>query len=141
VGKKNPTICDSINLRNVSNVLRNPRVTIKAADYKQVLFEIVKEGDFIYLDPPYSPESSTAYFTSYTNNGFSNKDQERLAEVYKQLDEMKCKVMLTNSNTPFVRELYSDFANNIRQANSKRAINCKAAKREGHTDLIIRNYT
>ena len=46
--------------------------------------------------------------------------------------------MLTNSNTPLVGELYAPFA--ITEVGSKRAINYKAAKREGHTDLIIRNY-
>ena len=46
--------------------------------------------------------------------------------------------MLTNSNTHLVRELYTPFA--LTEVNSKRAINCMAAKREGHTDLIIRNY-
>ncbi|MGB8024195.1 MAG: hypothetical protein WCF06_07740 [Nitrososphaeraceae archaeon] len=64
---------------------------------------------------------------------------KKLPEVFRQLHEMKCKVMLTNSNTPLVRELYAPFA--ITEAHSKRAINCKAAKREGHMDLIIRNYT
>jgi DNA adenine methylase len=136
---KNPTICDSSNLRNVSYVLRNSKVTIKALDYKEILLENAKEGDFIYLDPPYSPVSSTAYFTNYTYNGFSNKDQKELAEIYRQLDEMKCKVMLTNSNTPLVREFYAPFV--MVEVVSKRAINCKAAKREGHSDLIIRNYT
>ena len=106
-----------------------------------MLLENAKEGDFIYLDPPYSPVSSTAYFTSYTYNGFSNKDQERLAKVYRQLDEMKCNLMLTNSKTPLVRELYAPFANNTIEVGSKRAINCKASKRNGHTDLIIRNYS
>jgi site-specific DNA-adenine methylase len=108
--------------------------------YKETLLENAKEGDFIYLDPPYSPESPTANFTSYTYNGFSNKDQEKLDEVYKQLDEMKCKVMLINSNTPLVRELYAPFATNTMEVDSKRAINCKGAKREGHSDLIICNY-
>jgi DNA adenine methylase len=107
---KNPPICDSSNLRNVSHVLHNCKVTIKAADYKETLLENAKEGDFLYLDPPYSPQSSTAYFTSYTTDGFSYNDQKKLAEIYKQLDEMKCKVMLTNSNTPLVRELYSPFS-------------------------------
>jgi DNA adenine methylase len=138
---KNPSICDSSNLRNVSVALSCYNVTIKAADYKEILLENAKEDDFIYLDPPYSPESSTAYFTNYTNNGFSNKEQKKLAEIYKQLDEIKCKVMLTNSNTPLVREFYAPFANYTVEVNSKRAINCKAAKREGHTDLIIRNYS
>jgi site-specific DNA-adenine methylase len=49
--------------------------------------------------------------------------------------------MLTNSNTPLVRELYAPYASNIIEVDSKRAINCKAAKREGHSDLIIRNYS
>jgi DNA adenine methylase len=136
----NPSICDSNNLRNISHILRNCNATIKAADYKDILLGNAKEGDFIYLDPPYSPVSTTAYFTSYTTNGFSNKDQEKLAQTYKQLAEIKCKVLLTNSNTTLVRELYSDFAKYTIEVDSKRAINCKASKREGHTDLIIRNY-
>ena len=64
--------------------------------------------------------------------------RSKIAEIYKQLDEMKCKVMLTNSDTPLVRELYAPFA--ITEVGSKRAINCKASNREGHSDLIIRNY-
>ena len=137
----NPSICDSSNLRNVSFVLRKYNPIIKACDYREMILENAKEGDFIYLDPPYIPLSPTAYFTNYTNNGFSNKDQKELAEIFRQLDEMKCKVMLTNSNTPLVRELYAPFARNTVEVDSKRSINCKAAKREGHTDLIIRNYT
>jgi DNA adenine methylase len=142
IGKyKNPTICDRSNLQNVSKVLRNPKVTIRVCDYKEMLLENAKAGDFIYLDPPYSPESQTAYFTNYTNNGFSYNDQKELAEIFRQLHEKKCRVMLINSNTPLVRELYADYANNTIEVGSKRAINCKAAKREGHTDLIIRNYS
>jgi hypothetical protein len=53
---------------------------------------------------------------------------------------IKTKVLLTNSNTPLVRELYASFSRNIIKLGSKRAINCKASKREGYTDLIIRNY-
>jgi DNA adenine methylase len=138
---KNPTICDTGNLRNVSAALRYSKVTIKTCDYKEILLQTAKEGDFIYLDPPYSPESSTAYFTNYTYDGFSYNDQKKLAEIFRQLDEMKCKVMLTNSNTPLVRELYAPFAKYTIEVDSKRTINCKALKREGHTDLIIRNYS
>jgi hypothetical protein len=89
-----PLICDATNLRNVSQVLnRNSKVTIRACDYKEMLLENAKEGDFIYLDPPYIPVSATANFRSYTKDGFSYKDHEALAEMFRQLDEMKCKVM------------------------------------------------
>ena len=52
---------------------------------------------------------------------------------------MKCKVMLTNSKTPLVRELYAPFASNTIEVNSKRVINCKAAKREGHSNYSHNN--
>ena len=136
----NPSICDGNNLRNVSNVLCNPEVTIKACDYKEALLD-AREGDFIYLDPPYIPVSSTAYFTSYTKYEFSPDDQKDLASVFRKLDERGCKVMLTNSDTPSTRELYSDYAKYTQGVDSKRSINSKGSKREGHTDLIIRNYS
>ena len=49
--------------------------------------------------------------------------------------------MLTNSDTPLARELYSDYAKYNEGVDSKRSINSKGSKREGHTDLIIRNYS
>ena len=97
---KNPIICNSSNLRNVSLALRYSKATIKASDYKEVLLENAKEGDFIYLDPPYNPVSSTAYFTKYTNSGFNNRDQKELAYVFTKLNDRNCEVLLSNSSTP-----------------------------------------
>ena len=62
-----------------------------------------KEYDFVYLDPPYKPVSETAYFTKYTNNGFTDQDQINLADIIKELDYKKCKILLSNSNTEFIR--------------------------------------
>ncbi|MBV9176510.1 MAG: Dam family site-specific DNA-(adenine-N6)-methyltransferase, partial [Nitrososphaeraceae archaeon] len=108
---KNPRICDSDNLRNVSIALRYySNITIKDGNYKEMLLENAREGDFIYLDPPYSPESSTACFTNYTCSGFDNKDQQELATVFRKLEERGCKVLLTNSDTPLIRNLYSGYA-------------------------------
>ena len=136
---KNPLICNSENLRNVSIALRSSDITIKVSDYKEMLLEHAKEGDFIYLDPPYSPVSSTAYFTNYTIFGFDNQDQKQLLDVFRKLDDRGCKVLLTNSDTQFIKDLYSDFA--IVEVNAIRAINCKGSKRAGHKELIICNYS
>jgi DNA adenine methylase len=139
----NPPIWGRDNLLNVSKVLSNsnPKVTISVCDYSKIL-ENTKAGDFIYFDPPYYKESKTAHFTSYTPDKFFKRDHIRLAEVFKQLHEMKCNVMLTNSNTPLVKELYSTFADFTKETESNRSINCKDSKRKtkGHMDLIIRNY-
>jgi DNA adenine methylase len=136
---KNPVICDSDNLKKVSVALRYSKAQIQVSDYKVILLQKAEEDDFIYLDPPYNPTSSTASFTDYTNTGFNDNDQKELADVFKKLDDRKCKVLLSNSDTPLIRKLYCDFT--IQEVQALRAINCKASKRVGHKELLIRNYS
>jgi DNA adenine methylase len=111
---------------------KNPRILNEA------LIENAKPGDFIYFDPPYEPVSQTSSFTSYARDGFSREDQTRLRDVYKALDRRGCKLMLSNSNVPFVRNLYSTF--NIDTVAAPRAINCNAKKRGKVSEVVIRNY-
>jgi DNA adenine methylase len=136
----NPLICDSQNLRNVSLALQKSRAIIKASDYKDVLLENAEEGDFIYLDPPYNPMSSTAKFTSYTNTGFNSEDQQELANIFRILTDRKCMLLLSNSNTLEVRKLYSDSDYKIMEVDVLRSINSNASRRVGHRELLIRNF-
>ena len=137
---KNPTICDAQNLRNISTTLRTSSSHLRVADYQKVLIQNATENDFVYLDPPYSPVSSTANFTGYTNTGFTNENQRRLAEVFKKLDKRGCRILLSNSDTPIIKNLYNEFSPYILKIDANRAINSKAAKRSGHPELLIRNY-
>jgi DNA adenine methylase len=98
---KNPVICNSNNLRNVSLVLRYSKAMIKISDYKEMLLENAKEGDFIYLDPPYNPASSTAYFTKYTDSGFNNQDQRELADIFRKLLKIVYTMAALNSRIFF----------------------------------------
>lgn len=132
---KNPLICDSGNLENVSNALA--RATILADDYRDVT-ENAQKGDFIYLDPPYQPVNNTSYFTAYTTDGFDDIDQSQLVGVFRKLNSKGCLLLLSNSDTPFIRDLYSDFSK--KEVDVQRAINCKASKRAGHKELLISNY-
>jgi DNA adenine methylase len=132
---KNPLICDSSNLENVSKVLAG--ATILADDYRNVI-QNARKGDFIYLDPPYQPLNNTSYFTAYTQDGFDDRDQSQLANIFRKLADNGCLVLLSNSDTPYIRELYSGFR--IKEVKAQRAINCKGSKRAGHNELIISNY-
>ena len=136
---KKPLICDSNNLCNISIILKYSNIVTETSNYKEVLSK-AKEGDFIYLDPPYKPISSTANFTSYTNNGFSDKDQEDLSKVFNKLADKGCLVLLSNSDSHYIETLYKDFKNKIIRIRAQRAINSNASKRKNHTELIIRNY-
>jgi DNA adenine methylase len=132
---KNPRTCDEDNLRAASDALRNARVEHKP--FENAL-KTAKKGDFVYLDPPYQPLSATSSFTSYTSKCFGELDQKRLAEVFAELDRRGCKVMLSNSDNEFVRELYKQFRLETVYAN--RAINCRADRRGRISELLVLNY-
>ena len=135
---KKPVICDSSNLKSVSSVLRRSNAEIQCVDYREMLSK-AETDDFVYLDPPYKPVSSTSNFTAYTHQGFGDDDQIKLKKTFMELNQKNCKVLLSNSDTPFIRELYSDFI--IREVEVQRAINSKGSKRTGHKELIISNYS
>lgn len=132
---KNPKIYDKDLIFSVYEVLKNVSITNK--DFEVVSLK-AKKGDFIYFDPPYYPINKTSSFVSYTDN-FSANEQIRLYKLFKMLDCEGIKVLQSNSNTDFIKELYKDFE--IIEVISKRAINCKGDKRGKITELIIRgNY-
>lgn len=132
---KNPKIYDKDLIFSVHEILKNVSITNK--DFEVVSLK-AKKGDFVYFDPPYYPINKTSSFVSYTDN-FSANEQIRLYKLFKMLDCEGIKVLQSNSNTDFIKELYKDFE--IIEVISKRAINCKGDKRGKITELIIRgNY-
>jgi len=135
---KNPVICDKDRLSRASAALNYSKAQLVVRSYKEALKKARKD-DFVYLDPPFNPLSSTAHFVDYTKSGFSEKDQEELAQVFKELDSKKCKVLLSNSDTEFTRKLYSGFEQH--RVRVGRAISCKGFSRTGYSELLVRNYT
>ncbi|MEK7227834.1 MAG: Dam family site-specific DNA-(adenine-N6)-methyltransferase [Patescibacteria group bacterium] len=129
---KNPNLCDAEALVAASKALRN--ATIASGDYKTILKEHAREGDFIFLDPPYLPISKYADFKRYTKDQFYEEDHRDLANEVRRLHELGCYVVLTNSNHPLVHELYGDFKIEIVQ--TKRYINCNAENRTGEDVLV-----
>lgn len=84
------------NLALVSKVFQDPNVYIKVEDYLNIEPRLVA-GDFVYLDPPYEPASSTANFTSYTCNGFGQQEQKDLAQFVNRIGSKGVKFVLSNS--------------------------------------------
>jgi len=124
-------------LIKASKLLKN--VTIKNESFEKVL-DNTKKGDFIYFDPPYYPINGTSKFTTYTKEAFLEEEQKKLAEVFKKLDKKGCKVMLSNSDTKFIKDLYKDYKKYTATVGARRFINCIAEKRGEITELVIRNY-
>ena len=135
----NPNIVNEDNLRSVSGILQSSKVSIKCRDFEAVLRDS-KKGDLVYFDPPYQPVSDTANFTSYTNKDFTYDDLSRLAELCKNLDSKGCKVLLSNSNSKEVADMFSSEPWKVSKIRANRSINSNSKKRTGHFELLIKNY-
>lgn len=132
---KKPAILQENKLRKASELLQG--AMIAPIPFTEAL-EKAKNGDFVYLDPPYFPLTSTASFTAYQKDAFLENEQKQLAQLFKELDEKGCFVMLSNSDTPFIRELYRKFS--IVTVKARRAINCIGTKRGKINEIVVRNY-
>lgn len=131
----NPVIVDEAGLRNASAAFQSAKLL--TGDFELVL-ENAESGDFVYIDPPYVPLSATSNFTGYTPGSFSTGDHYRLREVFEILKNRGCYVMLSNSNTETVRQLYKGC--NIKTVNAIRAINSDITKRGTIKELVILSY-
>lgn len=127
---KNPKICDVSVIRKVSEVLEN--VNIDCYDYNNIL-ELVEKYDLVYLDPPYHDT-----FTDYTKNRFEENEQKKLKRFVDILTQKGIYVMLSNSATDFIKDLYKDY----KQVNltTKYSLGGKGADRGNKQELLILNY-
>lgn len=133
---KNPRICDESALLDASQALQ--KVEIECETFPTVLERAQSDRDFVYFDPPYHPISATSSFTGYNRYGFRAADQERLRQTFAQLAQRGVKVMLSNSDCAFIRQLYQDF--HIHQIQASRAINSNAKRRGKISELVITSY-
>ena len=131
----NPGILNEGLLRTASVALQ--KTELAPHDFRD-LSAIARKGDFIYFDPPYQPLSKTASFTSYTSGSFGEKDQRDLAAIYAKLDRHGCLLMLSNSDTPLIRDLYAGF--HIHHVSARRMINSNGEKRGPVSEVVVLNY-
>ena len=130
---KNPRIC-------APDLLRPASAALQIADIAQQPFTAVLDYaktplDFVYFDPPYHPLSSTSRFTAYSRYSFAEKEQVDLRDAIAQLAARKVRVLASNSDCPFIRELYEGFQ--VETITAARSINSKASKRGKITEVLL----
>lgn len=130
----NPRIVDADNLLAASRALANTEIEL--GSYKDVLSRKAFPGDFIFLDPPYIPASTSSDFKRYNKEQFYMEDHQELARELTRLNELGCYFVLTNSDTPLVHDLYRDF--HVRVVATRRNISASAASRSSR-DVIVTN--
>ena len=120
--------------RSDSLLERFNNTTISNYDFEQFLrMSNPQENDFIFLDPPYDSE-----FSTYAQNEFTRKDQQRLADY--MLKECRSKWMLVIKNTDFIYSLYNHEGINIRFFDKKYLVSFMNRNDKKVTHLLITNY-
>jgi len=124
--KTTPAVPDLI---KVSEVIQ--KVEFTHCDFREAIHR-AKPGDFMYLDPPYAPETKTS-FVGYTKDGFGMKDHEELFEMTKSSG---AQFVMSNAGVDLVRDAFSDYT--VTDIKARRAINSKNPA-SNTTEVIVRS--
>ena len=131
----NPEIINKDHLVLIHNLIQN--VIFECCDFNASLTH-VEPNDFVYLDPPYAPETATS-FVGYTENGFGIEKHKQLFRLIHGLTETNQKIMLSNSDVSLVRDNFTNEKYNISSILCKRSINSKNPDAKTK-EVIIKNY-
>lgn len=134
---KDPKICDEDTLRDVSYYLQKSEVEFLATDFEASVGS-AEVGDFVYFDPPYVPLTATSSFTRYTSDGFDMDDQIRLRSLVDRITARGVFVMLSNSYSPVVEELYADY--HVKTVQANRRVNTVGSGRGKIDEVLVTNY-
>jgi DNA adenine methylase len=133
---KNPSIIDEEHIIKISVLIKN--VVFTAESYAESLAPAqtrVKKGDFIYLDPPYAPESGTS-FVGYTNDGFNIDNHNVLFKMCNEMTEKGVKILMSNADVKLVKDAFPAPKYNTRIISCRRAIHSKEPDKRTNEVLI-----
>ncbi len=123
-----PPILDEPNLRAAATALQGVELTHGAFDAVEP-----RTGDFCYLDPPYHQT-----YAGYSAAMFGEAEHVRLAAYCDRIDTAGGRFLLSNSDTPLVRELYATYT--IEVVSAGRSVSREASQRGRADELLVRNY-
>ena len=135
---KIPDIVQEEAIRELHDFLQT--VDIKTGDYRTVVNDWKPDHtSVIFLDPPYIKDEDikTDGFVGYTKEGWSVQDLEIMKSECDYWAGLGAKIVVTNNDTEFVRELFKDWK--IHPVDVRRSINRNGDSRKGK-EVIITNY-
>jgi DNA adenine methylase len=132
---KNPEIINKEHLEEIHTLIQH--VVFECCDFTTSLTN-VEPNDFVYLDPPYAPETNKS-FVKYTENGFNIENHIKLFELIHGLTDTNKKIMLSNADVSLVRENFTSEKYKTLSILCKRLINSKNPESKAK-EVIIKNY-
>lgn len=118
---KNPGILEEDHIRAVSLLIKDVVFTCRSFETS---LKDVEQGDFVYLDPPYAPETDSS-FVSYTAEGFSLDNHTLLFNRCNELHKKGVKILMSNAEVKLVKEAFPSPVFQTKVVECRRAINSK----------------
>ena len=107
IGSKKRVIFDDDDFLGVSAALSSAEIL--CSDFESVI-DRASEGDFLFIDPPYTTAHNCNGFIKYNQNIFQWSDQVRLKNAVERAIFRGAKGCITNADHPSIHELYEGVA-------------------------------
>ena len=134
---KNPTILDADHIRTVSDLTQGVVFTSRPFDESLSLSRI-SSGDFVYLDPPYAPETSTS-FVSYTADGFTLEHHNRLFAHCHAMKAKNVRMVMSNADVQLVRDAFPHPLYTTTMISCRRRIHSKEPDKRTN-EVVVCNF-
>jgi DNA adenine methylase len=132
---KNPCILDADHIRTVSELVKDVVFTSCAFDAS---LSQISPGDFVYIDPPYAPKTSTS-FVSYTSDGFNLDHHGRLFKLCGEMKAKNVRMVMSNADVQLVRDAFPHPAYTTKIISCRRAIHSKEPDARTN-EVLITNF-
>jgi DNA adenine methylase len=133
----NPGILNEEHIHAVSALIQG--VIFTHAPFQEAFGHVEPgSGDFIYLDPPYAPETETS-FVSYTADGFNGESHKTLFKLATKAASAT-RILMSNADVTFVRDAFPSPTFTIKIVNCRRAIHSKDPGARTN-EVLVMNYS
>jgi DNA adenine methylase len=103
IGTKTRAVLPTDNFPSVSAVLRGAQLLVQ--DFEATI-DLAGQGDFVFVDPPYTVKHNLNGFVKYNDHIFSWTDQVRLRDAVARAAGRGAMILVTNANHHSIREIY-----------------------------------
>ncbi len=136
IGTKTKVLLDADNFQGLSGLLN--QMDIEACDF-EITIDKANEGDFVFIDPPYTVKHNLNGFVKYNENIFSWEDQIRLKKCISRAIERGVLVLLLNADHNSIRTLYKGVGKMV-SLERPSVIAGNSAARGIYSELAIKSF-